>query len=105
MFHSSHFSLASPPAPTITNIAFTTGETFIVEWSEPTEVIDGIDFNIIPNNLNCTRGTNTMYTCQYTKSQRRTYTLTISALYCGAQRGSEANATIYLQGTQMNLSC
>ena len=106
MSHPSHFSLASPQAPTITNIAFTAGRTFTVEWSESAELIDGIDFNIVPDTLNCTRGTNTMYTCQYNaKSLGQTYTLTISALYCGTQRGSEGNATIHLQGIGMDLSC
>ena len=77
-----------------------------MEWSEPAEMIDGIDFNIVPNNLNCTRGTNTMYTCQYNaKSLGQTYTLAISALYCGTQRGNKAIATVNLQGTEMNLSC
>ena len=47
-----------------------------------------------------------MYTCQYKyESLDQTYTLTISALYCGTQRGSEANATIHLQGIGMDLSC
>ena len=102
MSHPSHFSPASPPAPTITYIAFFASRAFSVEWSEPVEMID---FNIVPNTLNCTRGTNTRYTCQYSaKSLRQTYTLTISALYCGSQRGSEANATVYLQGIEMDFS-
>ena len=105
MSHPSHFSPASPPAPTITYITFFASRSFSVEWSEPVEMIDGIDFNIVPNTLNCTRGTNTMYTCQYSaKSLRQAYTLTISTLYCERQRGSEANATVHLQGIEMNLS-
>ena len=105
MSHPSHFSPASPPVPTITYITFFASRAFSVEWSEPVEMIDGIDFNIVPNTLNCTRGTNTMYTCQYSaKSLRQAYTLTISTLYCGTQRGSEANATVHLQGIEMDLS-
>ena len=93
------FNVPTPSTPTITNIAFPAFETFTVEWSEPAEMIDDIDFNIVPKNLNCTRGTNIMYTCQYnTKSLHQTYTLTISALYCGTRRGSEASATVNLQG-------
>ena len=106
MPHPTHFYLASPPAPTITNVTFTTPDTFTVEWSEPAGMVDGIDFNIVPSTLNCTRGSNTMYTCQYnTKSPCQTYTLTLSALYCGTRREIEANATVNLQGIEMDLSC
>ena len=106
MSHPSHFYSASPSTPTITNIAFPAFETFTVEWSEPAEMIDDIDFNIVPKNLNCTRGTNMMYTCEYNRFLHgQTYTLTISALYCGTRRGSEASATVNLQGIEMNLSC
>lgn len=106
MSHPSHFYSASPSTPTITNIAFPAFETFTVEWSEPAEMIDDIDFNIVPKNLNCTRGNNIMYTCEYNKFLHgQTYTLTISALYCGTRRGSEASATVNLQGIEMDLSC
>ena len=39
-----------------------------------------------------------MYTCEYNRFLHgQTYTLTISALYCGTRRGSEASATVNLQ--------
>ena len=95
-------SSAPPPAPNVTNISFAVGTSFSVEWSEPVEIVDGTDFYIAPNDLNCTRDTVTMSTCQYSiANQGQTYNITVSThnstLNCGTQR-SEATATVNLQG-------
>ena len=95
-------SPAPPPAPTITDVSFTAGVSFTVEWSETSgscETVDGFTFNITPNDLSCTRSTMTTVTCSYNRTHLgQMYTFTVAALNCGTQRGDEATITINLQG-------
>ena len=95
-------SLAPPPVPNITNVSFTVGASFSVEWSEPTEIVVGTDFYIAPNDLNCTRDNVTISTCLYSIAHLgQAYTFTVSTYNntpnCGTQI-SEATVTVNLQG-------
>lgn len=95
-------SSAPPPASNITNVGFAVGESFSVEWSEPAEVVDGIDFYIVPDELNCTRDSVTISTCQYSTAHLgQAYNFTVlthnNTPNCGTQE-SEATITVNLQG-------
>ena len=96
-------SSAPPPAPNITNVGFAVGESFSVEWSgESAEVVDGIDFYIVPDELNCTRDSVTISTCQYSTAHLgQAYNFTVlthnNTPNCGTQE-SEATVTVNLQG-------
>lgn len=95
---------APPPAPNITNVSFTVGASFSVEWSEPAEIVDGTGFYIAPNDLNCTRDNVTISTCLYSTAHLgQVYNFTVSTYNntpnCGTQI-SEATVTVNLQGTQ-----
>ena len=97
-------SLAPPPAPNITNVSFTVGASFSVEWSEPTEIVDGTDFYIAPNDLNCTRDNVTISTCLYSTGHLgQVYNFTVSTHNntpdCGIQI-SEVTVMVNLQGMQ-----
>ena len=97
-------SLAPPPAPNITSVSFTVGARFSVEWSEPAEIVDGTNFYVASNDLNCTRDNVTMSTCQYSTAHLgQAYNFTVfthnNTPNCGAQI-SEATVTVNLQGMQ-----
>ena len=98
-------SPAPPPAPTITDVSFTAGVSFTVEWSETSgscETVDNFTFNITPNDLSCTRSTMTTVTCSYSRTHLgQMYTFSVAALNCGTQRGDEATITINLQGVSL----
>lgn len=99
------FSPAPPPAPTITDVSFTAGVSFTVEWSETPgscETVDNFTFNITPNDLSCTRSTMTTVTCSYNRTHLgQMYTFTVAGLNCGTQSGDEATITISLQGMSL----
>ena len=98
-----HFSPAPPPVPVIVNVSFAACTNFTVEWSEPTEMVDGFDPNIDPSDLQCSRDNMTTYTCQFSRVHLgQAYTFTVSALYCGTVKGDEAIITVNLQGMQSN---
>ena len=95
-------SLASPPAPNISNVSFAVGRSFSVEWSESAEVVDGIEFYVVPDELNCTRDSVTVSTCQYSTAHLgQAYNFTVlmhnNTPNCGTQQ-SEATVTVNLQG-------
>ena len=100
-------SLAPPLAPNITIVSFAGGASFSVEWSESAEVIDGIDFYIVPDELNCTGDSVTVSTCQYSTAHLgQTYNFTVltynNTPNCGTQQ-SEATVTVNLQGMCINI--
>ena len=95
-------SSAPPPAPNITNVGFAVGRSFSVEWSESAEVVDGIEFHIVPDELNCTRDSVTVSRCQYSTAHLgQAYNFMVltynNTPNCGTQQ-SEATVTINLQG-------
>ena len=102
--HTSSVSLppALPSAPTITDVSFTTGVSFTVEWTETPgscETVDGFTVNITPNDLSCTRSSRTTVTCSYNRTHLgQRYTFSVATLNCDTQRGNEATRTVNLQG-------
>ena len=99
------FSPGHPPAPTITDVSFTAGVSFTVEWSESPgscETVDGFSVNITPNDLSCTRSSMTTVTCSYNETHLgQMYTFSVAALNCDTQRGDEATRTLDLQGMSL----
>ena len=100
-------SPAPPPAPTITGVRFTAGESFTVEWIETPgscDTVDGFTFNVAPNDLSCTRSSMTTATCSYNRAHLgQTYTFSVATLNCDTQRGDEATITINLHGMPHNV--